>query len=126
VLAPTERSSQSLGLDAEQQTLAVVVQDLGVLGQEGPGGASNGEDLGKDVGPGSSDGVGVNAAGHRRTACLHPRRPVSGSFLARSLHGGSLHRRSLQAGSIHEGSLHGGALPDWWLDCPHQARLGDS
>ena len=66
VLPAAEGVGQSLGLDPEQQTLAVVVQDLGVLGQEGPGGTPDGEDLGQNVGPGSTNRIRVDAARYRR------------------------------------------------------------
>ena len=84
MLPPPEGGGQSLGLDPEQQTLAVVVQDLGVLGQEGPGGAADGEDLGQDVGPGPTDRIRVDAA--RRGPIRHGRPCFNGSRLGGRRH----------------------------------------
>ena len=52
-----------------------------MLRQEGPGGATDGEDLGQNVWPGPSDRIRVDAAGHRRGRTFVNRRWLDDAWL---------------------------------------------
>jgi len=88
-----ERRREALGRQAEQEASAVVVEDLGVLREEGPRDATDVEDPLQHVGPVAPDHLRVDATARSwpRTLCLLGR-----SWLRwRLLRGCALGRRTL-------------------------------